>query len=109
MLNCFSCVQLFVTLCTLQPLAQLLCPWDSPVKNTRVGCHFLLQEIFPTQGSNPRSPMFQADSLPSEPPGKDSSEAGIRVPAGQSLRSSVRTQHSGKSHLLEVCGGTGAE
>ena len=28
---------------------------DSPGKNTRVGCHFLLQGIFPTQGSNPGS------------------------------------------------------
>ena len=36
----------------LQP-ARLLCPWDSPGKNARVGCHFLLQEIYPTQGSNP--------------------------------------------------------
>ena len=36
----------------LQP-ARLLCPWDSPGKNTGVGCHFLLQGIFPTQGSNP--------------------------------------------------------
>ena len=26
----------------LQP-TRLLCPWDSPVKNTGVGCHFLLQ------------------------------------------------------------------
>ena len=26
--------------------------WDSPGKNTGVGCHFLLQGIFPTQGSN---------------------------------------------------------
>jgi len=26
---------------------------DSPGKNTGVGCHFLLQWIFPTQGSNP--------------------------------------------------------
>ena len=26
---------------------------DSPGKNTGVGCHVLLQEIFPTQGSNP--------------------------------------------------------
>ena len=25
---------------------------DPPGKNTRVGCHFLLQGIFPTQGSN---------------------------------------------------------
>ena len=33
--------------------ARLLCPWDFPGKNTGVGCHFLLQGIFPTQGSNP--------------------------------------------------------
>ena len=32
--------------------ARLLCPWGSPGKNTGVGCHFLLQEIFPTQGLN---------------------------------------------------------
>ena len=32
--------------------SRLLCPWDSPGKNTRVGCHSLLQGIFPTQGSN---------------------------------------------------------
>ena len=36
----------------LQP-ARLLCPWDSPGKNTGVGCHFLLREIFSTQESNP--------------------------------------------------------
>ena len=36
----------------LQP-ARFLCPWDSPGKNTGVGCHFLLQGIFLTQGSNP--------------------------------------------------------
>ena len=32
--------------------ARLLCPWDSPGKNTGVGCHALLQGIFPTQGLN---------------------------------------------------------
>ena len=35
----------------LQP-ARLLCPWDFPGKNTRMGCHALLQGIFLTQGSN---------------------------------------------------------
>ena len=30
---------------------RLLCPWDSPGKNTGVGCHFFLQGIFPTQVS----------------------------------------------------------
>ena len=33
--------------------ARLLCPWDSPGKNTAVDCHFLLQRTFLTQGSNP--------------------------------------------------------
>ena len=30
--------------------ARLLCPWDSPGKNTGKGCHALLQGIFLTQG-----------------------------------------------------------
>ena len=32
--------------------ARLFSPWDSPGKNTGVGCHFLLQGISPTQGLN---------------------------------------------------------
>ena len=48
MLSRFSHVQLFVT---LEP-TRLLCPWDSPGKNTGVGCHALLQRIFPTQIQN---------------------------------------------------------
>ena len=35
----------------LQP-TRVLCPWDFPGKDTGVGCHFLLQGIFPTQGLN---------------------------------------------------------
>ena len=31
---------------------RLLCPWCFPGKNDGVGCHFLPQGIFPTQGSN---------------------------------------------------------
>ena len=44
--------------------ATILCPWDFPGKNTEVGCHFLLQGIFPTQGSNLCLQHWQADSLP---------------------------------------------
>ena len=43
-----SRVQSFVTPWT----ARLLCPGDFQSKNTGVSCHFLLQGIFPTQGSN---------------------------------------------------------
>ena len=32
---------------------RLICPWQFPGKNTGVGCHFLLQWIFPMQGSHP--------------------------------------------------------
>ena len=44
--------------------ARLLCPWDFPGKNTGVGCNFLLQGIFPTQGSNLCLLHWQAGSLP---------------------------------------------
>ena len=57
---------------------RLLCPWYFPGKNTGVGCHFLLQEIFQSQGlnlglpncrqtlyrlSHQGSPCFQKDML----------------------------------------------
>ena len=32
--------------------ASILCPWDFPSKITGVGCHFLLQGIFPTRDQN---------------------------------------------------------
>ena len=38
--------------CSSPGPSRLLCPWDSPGKNTGVGCHSLLQGIFPTQGLN---------------------------------------------------------
>ena len=56
----------------LQP-TRPLCPWDSPGKNTGVGCHFLLQGIFPTQGSNLRLLHllhWQTGSLSLIPPGE---------------------------------------
>ena len=46
---------------------------DSPGKNTGVGCHALLQGIFPTQGSNScllRLLHWQEGSLPLAPPRK---------------------------------------
>ena len=42
--------QLCLTLCGP---TRLFCPWESPGKNTGVGCHSLLQGIFLTQGLNP--------------------------------------------------------
>ena len=59
---------LLLNLCLVAQLCPTLCDpmdcslpgpsvhWDSPGKNTGVGCHALLQGIFPTQGSNPGLP-----------------------------------------------------
>ena len=46
-----SCARFFATPWTAAH--QALLSMNFPGKNTREGCHFLLQRIFPTQGSNP--------------------------------------------------------
>ena len=61
----------FLVLCLVAHLRLTLCDpmdcsppgssvhGDPPGKNTGVGCHVLLQVIFPTQGLNPRLPHFR--------------------------------------------------
>ena len=44
-----------------QPI-RLLCLWEFSSKATRVGCHFLLQGVFPTKGLNPHLLASLADS-----------------------------------------------
>ena len=67
---CVLCAQSCLALCDHMDYSP---PWDFPGKNTRVGCYFLLQGIFPTQGLNPYllHPMhWQAGSLTTESPRK---------------------------------------
>ena len=61
--------QLYLTLCDLLDcsLPGSLCPWDSPGKNTGVGCHALIQGNLPNPGIEFRSHALQADSLLYEP------------------------------------------
>ena len=61
-------VQLFSTPWTAA--CQAICPWNSPGKNTGVGCHSLSSGDLPDPGIELGSPALHADSLPSEPPGK---------------------------------------
>ena len=71
-LSCFSYGLTLLQCHVLSPTG-LLCPWDSPGKNTGVGCYALLQGIFPTQESNMhllRLLHWQTGSLPVAPPGK---------------------------------------
>ena len=44
-----------------------------------MGCHAVLQGIFPTAGIEPRSSTLQVDSLPSEPSGKPK-DPGVSSP-----------------------------
>ena len=66
MLNRCSHVRLFVTPWTIACQTPLSIGFSR--QNTEVGCHALLQGIFPIQGSNPG--ILQVNSLLSEPPGK---------------------------------------
>ena len=70
---CCCCFSLSVVSDSLRPHrlkpGGLLCPWDSPGKNTGVCCYFLLQGIFQTQVSN-LSLLHYKLEIPSEPPGK---------------------------------------
>ena len=55
--GCAKLLQSYLRLC--DP-ARLLCPWDSPGKNTWMGCHSLLWGIFSTPGIKPMSLLFPA-------------------------------------------------
>ena len=55
---------------SLQPYGalQVSCPWDSPGKNTEVGCHTLPPEDLPDSGielinASPATPALKVDSL----------------------------------------------
>ena len=73
--------QLCLTLCDPMDCspARLLCPWDSPGQKTGMGCHSLLQGNLPNPGIKSSSPTLQADSLPSQPPGKLSPKQEMQV------------------------------
>ena len=71
MIDCFCCSVTKSCLILSQPLelqlAKFLCPWDFPDKNAGVGCHFLLQWIFPTQESKP-CPALAGEFFTAKPP-----------------------------------------
>ena len=52
--------------------------WNSPGKNTRVGCHALTPGDLPQSGIKPGSPTL-GDYLPSEPPGKPRSRGSLNL------------------------------
>ena len=85
--------------------ARLLCPWDSLGKNIGVGCHALLQGIFPTQGSNPRRLCvlhWQIGSLSLAPPGKPCLQSN-QVGGSKGVRRWADTCRYAGSQLSSLC------
>ena len=76
-------IQFFATLGTVAHWVPLSMEFS---ENTRVGCHALLQRIFPTQGLNPRLLYllhWQTGCLPLAPPGKPKLTGVRSLPSGQ--------------------------
>ena len=81
-----------------------LCPWDSPGKNTGVGCYAFLQGIFLTQGSNSHLLCilhWQVGSLPLAPPGKPHTRCR-QFPLWSS-GTEFKDWESSRRHLCELC------
>ena len=65
MLGCFGRVPFSAPPWTVAH--QVLCPWNSPGKNTGVGCHALLQGNLPILGIEPASPALAGRSFTTRP------------------------------------------
>ena len=63
-----SCAPSGPGLCDPMNCNRLLRPWDSPGRDTGVGCHFLLQGFFPNPGIEPTSPALAGGFFTAEPP-----------------------------------------
>ena len=72
-----------------------LLSWDFPGKNTRVGCHFLLQAIILTLGLNPCLLHWQADFFFFKPP---SHQGSIKTKWVWLVISQILKSQSGKIH-----------
>ena len=98
--------------------ARFLCYWNSPGKNTGVGCHFLVQGIFLTQGWNMSlmSPALTGGFFTTTPPGKPMfsliiyfvhciNSVYISIPVFQFLPTSPPTHFPLDSHIfvLYIC------
>ena len=77
----------------------------SPGKDTGVGCHAILQGIFPIQGSNLCLLCllhWQADSLPLAPPGKPRPSLSVCLSIMVLIQSARATFHTGTQSNLTL-------
>ena len=109
----------FLSLLQCQGLwsAGLFYPWDFPDKNTGMGCHSLLQGIFPTQGSNLCFLHWQTDSLPLShweaqrtwiiEMGGDPSWKGLKAQKGPDMVADKQGQRAAGCGPVSILGGEG--
>ena len=85
---------------------RLLHPWDFPGKKTGAGCLFLLQGIFPPQGSNPhllRLLHWQVGSLPLSWESPTTPHVSFEMSNGTAtLESSCAVSHKGKRYIYHT-------
>ena len=98
--SCVSCVLSCVSLRPHGPQpSRCLCPWNYPGKNTGVGCHFLLQRIFPIQdwslvscsSSNCRQILYSLSQHPEQ------------TVLDQVLAAAFCSTHFPRAHILSLC------
>ena len=91
---------------SLQPhgpkLARLLCPWGFSRQNHWSGLPCPPPGDLPNPGTEPRSSTLQADSLPSQPPGKPMMEVGVCL-LGVKKALIVLVTWVMSTHLLILC------
>ena len=76
---------------------QEFCPWNFPDENTGVGCHFLLQGIFQTQGSYLSFLHWQLGSLRLAPMGYCMQDPRLTWNCSRSMLSKINGQNSVQS------------
>ena len=91
-----------VRLCNPADCSPPLCPWDSPGKNTGVGCHALLWGS-PRPRARTRVSCTQAGPSPSKPAGKPSPEQGAAPVAHVSSPHAVWPRQSEVSSRVPFC------
>ena len=83
---------------------RLFCPWNFPGKDTGVGCRFLLQGIFLTQGSSLYLLHWQADSLPLSHLGRP--DSSVQEPTRSPWPLILQGSPSSQSYASLSTGGT---
>ena len=108
LLSCFHCVRLCAT--SSMAAHQAPCPWDSPGKNTGVGCHFLLQCMkVKSESEVAQSCLTLSDPVDCSPPGplsmglsRQEYWSGLSLPSPRTSAEQAKPVRIHFSHLTHI-------